>query len=110
MVRRAAVVIALALAAPSAAQAADVSVSNGVLRYAAAPGHKSNATFTEAPAGTVTITRGDADDDVLSVAGPDCSSGPGTGATCTRVTSAEIDAGDGADRITATQGITPLLT
>jgi Big-like domain-containing protein/hemolysin type calcium-binding protein len=98
MVRRAAVVIALVLAVPAAAQAADVSVSSGVLRYAATAAHKSNATFTEGPPGVVTITRGDKDDDPLTP-GSGCVAGPPV--VCSGVTSAVIDAGDGADRITA---------
>jgi hypothetical protein len=109
LVRRLLVTLVLVLACPAAAQAAAVSVHDGVLSYTGAPGKVSNATFTEGPAGVVTITRGDMDDDAL-VAGSDCSAGPGTGATCSGVTSAVIDAGDMSDRITATQGITPLLT
>ena len=109
MVRRLALVILLALAAPASARAADVSVTNGVLRYTGSPGHQSNATFTESTTATVVVSRGDADDDPLSV-GAGCTSGPNAGATCTGVTSAVIDAGDMSDRITATQGTTPLLT
>src|SRR3954453_17408805 len=101
MVRRLAVFIVLALAAPSAAHAADVSAVGGVLRYTAAPGKISNVTFVEGAAGTVTISRGDKDDDVLSVQAPECTPGPGTGATCVGVKTATIDAGDMADRVTA---------
>src|SRR5689334_20332095 len=101
MVRRLAVMLLLALAAPSAAHAADVSAVNGVLRYTATPGHISNVTLVEGAPGTVTLSRGDKDDDVLTVQAPECTPGPGTGATCTGVKTAVIDAGDLADRITA---------
>ena len=39
--------VVLVLRAPSAAQAADVSVSDGVLRYTAAPGRINDVTFDE---------------------------------------------------------------
>ena len=101
MVRRLAVLIVLALAAPSAAQAADVSVTSGVLRYTAAPGKVSNATFTENAPGSVTIARETGTDtDPLVVVGTGCS-GTATSVTCPAVTSAVIDAGDMSDRITA---------
>src|SRR4051794_5063451 len=98
MVRLAVVTVLLALAAPSAARAADVSVANGMLRYAATPGAVSNVTFTETTTGTVQIAIGADDSDGLTaLAG--CT--PGTPVVCTGVTSAAIDAGDGNDRITA---------
>ena len=40
-------VVLVVLAFPTAARAADVSVSGGILRYTAAPGKKSNVIFTE---------------------------------------------------------------
>jgi Ca2+-binding RTX toxin-like protein len=102
MVRLAVLTVLVALAAPASARAADVSVSNGVLRYTAAPGKVSNARFTETAAQTVVINRDSADDDAL-VAGAGCvlAVAPDTFATCSGVTSAAIDAGDQADRITA---------
>jgi Ca2+-binding RTX toxin-like protein len=102
--RLAVLTVLLALAAPAAAQAADVSVTNGILRYAATPGKVSNVTFTETAPGTVQITTGDRDDDGLT---PLAGCVAGTPVTCTGVTSAAIDAGDMADRITATYGDPP---
>ena len=104
MLGRLAVLIALALAlvAPAAAAAADVSVSGGVLRYAATPGAVNNVSFTEKPAGTVTVERGLKDVDPL-VAGTGCRPGPAAASvTCTGVVQAEIDVGDMSDRVTAT--------
>ena len=102
MVRRLVVLTVLAaLAAPATAGAADVSVTNGVLRYTAAPGKVNNARFTETVAQTVLINRDSADDDPL-VAGTGCTLAVAdTSATCIGVTSAAIDAGDQADRVTA---------
>src|SRR6478609_3066856 len=99
MVRLAILTILVALAAPSAARAADVFVDNGVLRYTAAPGKTSNVTFLESGAGTVQISVGSGDNDGLTPIAPNCL--PGTPVTCTGVTSAAIDAGDQNDRITA---------
>jgi len=97
--RRFAVLIALAFAMPASAQAADVSVSNGVLRYTAAPGKVSNVTFVE-DGGTVTIDRASTDTDPFgTVTG--CTEVSETRVTCTGVTSAVLDAGDGADRLQA---------
>ncbi len=99
MVRLAILTILVALAAPSAASAADVFVDNGVLRYTATPGKTSNVTFLESGAGTVQISTGSGDNDGLTPIAPNCLAG--TPVTCTGVTSAAIDAGDQNDRVTA---------
>src|SRR3954452_10009360 len=101
MGRRLVVLIVLALAAPSAAHAAEVSASGGVLRYKATPGKVSNVVFTETGAGVVQVTTLSDDTDGLSPTGPECS---GTPITCSGVTSVAVDAGDMGDRITATYG------
>jgi copper(I)-binding protein len=101
MVRRLAMLIVLSLAAPSAAHAAEVSVSGGVLRYTATPGKKSNVVFTETGADVVQVTTLSDDTDGLSPVAPECA---GTPVTCTGVKSAAIDTGDLGDRVTATYG------
>ena len=98
MVRLAVLTVLVALAAPSAARAADVVVDNGVLRYTATAGKTSNVTFLESGAATVQISVGSGDNDGLT---PGTGCLPGTPVTCSGVTSAAIDAGDQADRITA---------
>ncbi|MDA0184560.1 Ig-like domain-containing protein [Solirubrobacter phytolaccae] len=100
MVRRALVLTLLTLAVPSAAQAATVTLSGGVLRYAATAGEVSNVLFTES-GGTLTVTRATGDTDPFTLSG--CG-GTTDSATCTGVTRIEVDAGDGSDRVTATSG------
>lgn len=102
MVRRALVLTLLTVAGiPSAAQAATLTLSGGVLRYTATPGGVSNVLFTES-AGTITVTRPPSTDtDPFTLTG--CS-GTADTATCTGVQRIEVDAGDGSDRITATSG------
>jgi hypothetical protein len=57
MVRWTAVVVALALAAPGAAAAAELENSDGVLTFTAAVGHTNDVTFTETAPGVVRVTR-----------------------------------------------------
>lgn len=101
MVRRLVLPIALVCAFPASASAADVSVDGGLLRFSAAPGKVNNVTFEESTttAAEVTITTGIGDEDPL-VAGAGCTAIAAT-VVCSGVMSALIDAGDGADRITA---------
>ena len=54
MVLRSVLILAVLLALPASAQAADVSAVSGVLKYTAAAGKKNNVTFAEGPTGTVT--------------------------------------------------------
>ena len=99
MVRRLLAVMVLVLAAPSAAHAAELRVSDGVLEYIAAPGFVSNVTFEETGPGTVEVTRVTEDRDPITL-GDDCTgSGP---YMCTGVTKAMLDAGDMSDRLMAT--------
>lgn len=97
MVRRVLVLMLLSLAAPAAAQAATVSVTSGVLRYAAAPGRTSNVVLVETAPETVRVTTSTGDDDII-VASSGCS---GTPLVCTGVRNVAIDLGDRADRLTA---------
>jgi hypothetical protein len=107
MVRRVLMLVALTLVAPASAHAATVTVAGGVLTYTATPGKISNVTLTEA-AGTVTLTRGTGDDDTLTFPGATCAA-TASGATCAGVTTRiDIDAGDLADRVTATSGSPPV--
>src|SRR3954453_11865201 len=103
MVWRVAVLTALALAFPAAARAADLSVTGGILRYTASPGHVSNVTFvegtTEGPV-QVFVTRATATDDDPLLVGAGCT-GDADSATCSGPASVVIDAGDQSDRITA---------
>jgi hypothetical protein len=100
MVRLAVLTVLVALAAPSLASAAEVSAVGGVLRYKATPGKQSNVIFTETGTQRVEVTVAAGDEDGLTAVTPECS--PGTPVVCTGVSSAVIDAGDLADRITAT--------
>jgi hypothetical protein len=100
MVRRLVVSFAFLLALPASAQAADVSVTDGVLRFTAVAGLVNNATFAEAPTGTVTVGTAAANKDAL-VAGAGCTAVTTT-VVCSGVTSAVIDVGDQSDRVTAT--------
>jgi hypothetical protein len=101
MVRRLAVLLALMLVLPASAQAADVSVTSGVLHFTAEPGKTNNVTFDENPTGTVTVGTGSEDEDPL-VAGTGCMPASAT-VVCPGVTSAVIDVGDMSDRVTATR-------
>ena len=56
MVRRVLLLMVLSLVVPASAQAATVTLSDGVLRFTAAPGLTNNITFRES-GGTVTVTR-----------------------------------------------------
>jgi hypothetical protein len=108
MVRRLAVSIAFLLAAPASAQAADLGVTSGVLRYTAAAGKVSNVTFLETAPNSVTVERFPLSKDSDPITpGPGCSPGAGNTAICSGVTSAAIDAGDQSDRIAATYETTP---
>ena len=88
MVRRALALSLLSLAVPTAAQAATVTLDDGVLRYTAAPGFRNNVTFTQADS-AVTVTRvgagNDADADVLT-GGAGCTTVTPTAITCPAVT------------------------
>ena len=97
-----AILVALGLALPATAQAADVTLDNtGKLTYTASPGHVNNVTFVEAPTGTVTIERiGEDGDPFGTVTG--CATTSATVLTCVGVKHAAIDAGDDNDRVTAT--------
>ena len=59
MVRGIAVALALIFVLPASARAADVTSTDGLLRYTGAPGKTSNVNFDESQVtpGTVTITR-----------------------------------------------------
>jgi hypothetical protein len=100
MVRRLAVLLVLLLVLPASAQAADVSVTNGILRFTAAPEGTNNVRFTETATDTVTVERfpGSEDDDPIT---------PGAGCTganpyvCSGVKSAVLDGGDQSDRLEA---------
>ena len=85
MVRRLAVLVLLVLAAPSAAQAAEVSVTGGVLRYTAARRRgRNDVTFDRDRAHRHrAVTRDTTDDaDVLTV-GTGCAANvPGADVTC----------------------------
>jgi hypothetical protein len=102
MVRLAVLTVLVALVAPSLASAAEVSATGGVLRYKPTPGKQSNVVFTETPLNSqrVEVTVATGDEDGLAAVLPECT--PGTPVVCTGVTSAVIDGGDQADRITAT--------
>jgi hypothetical protein len=100
MVRWLVVSFALLFALPASAQAADVSVTDGVLRYTAVAGMVNNATFAENPTGTVTVGVATDNNDPL-VAGAGCTAVTTT-VVCPAVTSAAIDVGDQSDRVTAT--------
>ncbi len=97
----------LTLALPSAAHAATLDVTGGVLRFVAATDGVNNVSFTQG-AGTVTVTRETAalDDDPL-VLGAGCT-GSATAATCTGASRLEIDLADRADRMTATAITLPI--
>jgi hypothetical protein len=86
----------LLLAAPAAAQAADVSVAGGVLTYVAAD-NETNAVTLSLGGGTYTF--GDA---VAVTPGAGCSQSGPNGATCPAagVTSVSIDVRDEADTVT----------
>lgn len=104
---RLAILVALVLVMPATAQAAQLSVGDDrVLRYTAAPGKVSNVVFTEPSPGTIVVTIGDRNDDVITP-GARCS-GTGNGPfTCVEATSGELDAGDESDRLQATSGMPP---
>ncbi len=69
MVWRLVVTFALVLAlAPSAAGAAEVSTTGGVLRYVAAAGKRNNLNVEERSAGTITVGRITVDDDAVRAA------------------------------------------
>jgi Ca2+-binding RTX toxin-like protein len=109
MVRLAVLTVLLALAAPAVARAADVSVTNGILRYTATPGKVSNVAFVESAPGTVQINVGAEDTEALN---PLAGCAAGTPVVCTGdtgVTSVAADAGDMSDRITATSGTSGLV-
>jgi len=95
--------VALSLAAPSAAQAATVTLEEGVMRYVAAPGFRNNLTFTQAGS-SVTVTRvgaGESADLDPLTGGTGCLSVSATSITCPSVTRVEADGGDRADRLTS---------
>jgi len=98
MVRTGVLTVLAALLWAAPAHAADVSVTNGILRYTATPGKKSNVTFVETGAGAVQITAGTGDEDGLN---PLTGCVAGAPVVCSGVQSAAIDAGDMSDRITA---------
>jgi hypothetical protein len=100
MVRWLVVSFAFLFVLPASAHAADVSVTDGVLRFTAVAGKVNNATFAENPTGTVTVGVAAEDKDPL-VAGAGCTAVTTT-VVCAGVTGAVIDAGDQSDRITAT--------
>jgi Ca2+-binding RTX toxin-like protein len=95
----AALAAAVLFAAPSAAHAATVSVSNGVLTYTAQAGATNRVAFAETAPGTVAVTARAGDNDPAAGAGS-CSSANNV-ITCTGVSSVRVDAGDGADVISA---------
>ena len=102
MLRRLVVVLAVVLVAPAPADAANVGVSDGVLRYVAAPGKVNNVELHESAGGVVLVQRATADDDPL-VGGANCMPSGVTNLRCTGVTqSVEVDLGDLSDRVTAT--------
>jgi len=98
--------MALSLAAPSAASAATITLDERVLRLTAAAGTRSNVMITES-GGTVTLRREAGDTDAFPLGGP-CSA-TATVATCPGpITRIEIDVRDLGDRITATSGEPPV--
>jgi Ca2+-binding RTX toxin-like protein len=94
----------LMLAAPSTANAAQLTMSNGELRYTAATGRVNDVTFDQTAPGTVRVTRDsapDQDEDQITATG--CAAAtPGDDYTCSGVTRIVADVGDRSDRITAT--------
>jgi hypothetical protein len=102
MLRRLVVLLALAFVLPPSAHAADVTLTDGLLRYTGAPGKVSNVNFDESLAtpGNVTVTRVTDDNDAFGIV-TGCTPTSPTVVTCTGVTSAAIEAGDMSDRITA---------
>jgi hypothetical protein len=98
-----AVVIGVLLAVPSASQAATVSVTGGVVKYAAVAGRVSNINMQQSGA-TVTLSRVIAtDEDPLTIVAP-CT-GTADTASCPNVGRVEVNAGDMSDRIEAAVGI-----
>ena len=108
MVRRALVLTLLTMAGiPSAAHAATVSLSGGVLRYTAGAAAQSNLLVRES-SGSVTIERAAGDTDGWPLGG-DCAASA-TVATCPGpITKIEIDTGDQSDRVTGTTGAPPTV-
>lgn len=96
-------VVVLMLAAPSTAHAAQLSVSDGELRYTAAAGRVNDVTFDQTGPSTVRVTRDVSEDDDPITGGAGCvANTPSADFTCTGVTRVVADAGDAADRLTAT--------
>jgi Ca2+-binding RTX toxin-like protein len=95
----AALAAALFLAAPAAAHAASVSVSNGVLTYTAQAGAINNVAVAQTDPDTVTVTRLTADTDLFG-GGAGCTLANNVD-TCNGVSSVRVDAGDGNDSISA---------
>src|SRR5690349_6201171 len=108
MVRRVLMLMLVALALPSAANAATETLDGSVVKFTAAAGKTNNITLSQS-AGNVTITRQPAalDDDVFTVGGP-CSATNDV-ATCSGpITRIEVDVRDGSDRVTAVTSGPPL--
>ncbi len=102
MVRMVALLVLMGLAAPSAAQAAEVTVSGGELRYTAVAGRINDVTFDETAPGVVQVTR-DTVEDEDAFTGAGCAVNTvGSDYTCSGVTRVVADVGDRSDRITAT--------
>jgi Big-like domain-containing protein/hemolysin type calcium-binding protein len=95
----AALAAALFLAAPAAAHAAAVTVSNGALTYTAQARATNRVAFAETAPGTVSVTTLPGDNDPAAGAGS-CSSANNV-IRCTGVTAVVVDAGDGDDSISA---------
>jgi Ca2+-binding RTX toxin-like protein len=97
--------LALLLAVPAAAQAAELEVVDGQLRYTGAPGMVSSVTFEETGPGVVEVVQLPSDMDPITI-GEGCT---GTGPfICTGVEEALLDAGDRSDRLQATFGDAPV--
>src|SRR4051812_29770421 len=100
MIRRVLMLMLVALALPSAAQAATVTLDGGVLRYVGTPGKVTNLTITQSGT-SVTITRVTATDTDPLATNPACSPSTDATITCSSITSLDLDVGDMSDRVTA---------
>ena len=101
MIRRVLMLMALSLAAPSAASAATITLDAGVLKFTATAGKTNNITLSQS-AGNVTITRQPMaeDNDVFTLGGP-CSATNDVATCAGPITRIEVDVRDGSDRVTA---------